>query len=75
MVLNPKEPLFYKALGMAQARLDRYAKALATLEAGLHRAPQDGEFGKLIEAVKAMTADGRRSKCGVRTARGQTADG
>ncbi len=52
-VLNPREPLFYKALGLAQMRLGRHAKARATLEEGAGRAPQDEEFQTLIKAARA----------------------
>jgi len=53
VALKSTEPQFYKDLGLAQAQLGRYAKALSTLEAGASRAPEDTEFKTLIETVKA----------------------
>jgi tetratricopeptide (TPR) repeat protein len=52
-VLNPNEPLFYQALGLAQMELGRYPQALATLSEGARRAPNDAEFKTLIEAARA----------------------
>ena len=53
VALKSTEPQFYKDLGIAQAQLGRYAKALDALEEGASRAPEDEEFKTLIEAVKA----------------------
>jgi tetratricopeptide (TPR) repeat protein len=52
VVMMPDEPLFFKALGLAQMELGRYAKALATLEEGASRAPRDAEFKTLLETAR-----------------------
>ncbi len=52
LVLQPSWIDLYKELGLAQARLGRYARALNTLNAGAHRAPQDADFARLIADVQ-----------------------
>jgi Flp pilus assembly protein TadD len=49
VTLQPREAQFYKALGLAQLQLGRYTKARQTLEAGQSRAPEDGEFARILE--------------------------
>jgi tetratricopeptide (TPR) repeat protein len=53
IVHNPREPMYYKALGKAQARLGRYASAVRSFRSGAELAPEDREFPRLIEAVRA----------------------
>ncbi len=60
VVMMPDEPLFFKALGLAQIELGRYAKALATLEEGASRAPHDAEFKTLLETARAKAATSKR---------------
>jgi tetratricopeptide (TPR) repeat protein len=55
IVHNPREPMYYKALGRAQARLGRYASAVRSFRSGAELAPEDREFARLIEAVRALT--------------------
>ncbi|MCC6190286.1 MAG: hypothetical protein IT318_14740 [Anaerolineales bacterium] len=50
---QPREPLYYKALGKAQARLGRRGAALRSFQSGAEVAPGDGDFARLIVAVKA----------------------
>jgi tetratricopeptide (TPR) repeat protein len=52
LVLQPTWIDLYKELGLAQARLGRHAKALNTLNAGAHRAPQDADFPRLIAEIQ-----------------------
>lgn len=52
LALKTAEPLFYKELALVQAKLGRYAKALATLEQGAFCAPDDPEFASLITEVR-----------------------
>jgi len=49
VTLQPRTAHFYKALGLAQLQLGRYAKARQTLEAGQSRAPEDKEFAQILE--------------------------
>lgn len=44
----------FKELALVQAKLGRYAKALATVEAGAFRAPADPEFATLLAEVRAQ---------------------
>jgi len=50
---SPNEPIYYKALGNANARLGRYAEAVRAFKSGAEVAPTDHEFGRLIEMVRA----------------------
>jgi tetratricopeptide (TPR) repeat protein len=51
VTLQPREAQFYKALGLTQSRLGRFAKARQTLEAGQSRAPEDKEFARILETI------------------------
>jgi Flp pilus assembly protein TadD len=51
--LTPSEPIYYKALGKANARLGRYAEAVRAFKSGAEVAPSDREFNRLIEMVRA----------------------
>jgi tetratricopeptide (TPR) repeat protein len=55
IVHSPRQPLYYKALGKAQARLGRYASAVKSFRSGAELAPEDRDFARLIEAVRAST--------------------
>jgi tetratricopeptide (TPR) repeat protein len=48
------EPLYYKALGRANVRLGRYAEAVRAFKSGAEAAPNDREFNRLIERVRAL---------------------
>jgi tetratricopeptide (TPR) repeat protein len=50
---SPSEPIYYKALGKANARLGRYAEAVRAFKSGAEVAPSDREFNRLIEMVRA----------------------
>jgi len=50
---SPSEPIYYKALGNANARLGRYAEAVRAFKSGAEVAPSDREFTRLIEMVRA----------------------
>ncbi len=50
--LQPREPVYYKALADAQARLGRLVRARQTLQAGQVRAPEDPEFPALLAALE-----------------------
>lgn len=50
---QPREPLYYKALGKAQARLGRRGAALRSFQSGAEVAPGDGDFARLIAVVRA----------------------
>jgi tetratricopeptide (TPR) repeat protein len=50
---SPSEPMYYKALGRADARLGRYAEAVRAFKSGAEAAPDDQEFTRLIEKVRA----------------------
>jgi tetratricopeptide (TPR) repeat protein len=52
-VLDHREPLYLKALGVAQMRLGRYAKARAALEEAQAHAPNDAEIKALLETARA----------------------
>jgi tetratricopeptide (TPR) repeat protein len=52
VTLQPRAAQFYKALGLTQARLGRFAKAQQTLEAGQSLAPDDGDFARILEAIR-----------------------
>jgi tetratricopeptide (TPR) repeat protein len=52
---QPREPSYYKALGLAQTRLGRHAQAVRTLRSGAELAPEDNEFERLIGAIRAAT--------------------
>ncbi len=49
----PAEPLYYKALGRADIRLGRYTEAVQAFKSGSAAAPNDPEFTRLIEKVRA----------------------
>jgi len=49
----PREPIYYKALGNANARLGRFAEAVRAYKSGAELAPGDLEFTRLIEMVRA----------------------
>jgi hypothetical protein len=51
----PYEPLYYKSLGRADAALGRYAEAVRAYKSGAAAAPDDPEFNRLIETVRAHT--------------------
>lgn len=51
VTLQPREAQFYKALGLTQSRLGRFAKARQALEAGQSRAPEDKEFARILEML------------------------
>ena len=50
----PREPLYYKALGRAQARLGRYSQAVRSFRSGAELDPRDTEFVRLIEALRSQ---------------------
>jgi tetratricopeptide (TPR) repeat protein len=50
---SPNEPIYYKALGNANARLGRYAEAVRAFKSGAEVAPSDREFIRLIEMLRA----------------------
>ncbi len=52
VTLQPRTAHFYKALGLAQLQLGRYAKARQALEAGQSCAPEDGGFARILETVE-----------------------
>jgi tetratricopeptide (TPR) repeat protein len=58
--LAPKEGVYYKELGLAYARLKRYARSLRTLEEAARQAPKDRELPEIIELVRQqMARDGQ----------------
>ncbi len=54
--LAPKEGVYYKELGLAYARLKRYARSLRTLEEAARQAPKDRELPEIIELVRQQMA-------------------
>lgn len=52
---EPRNLAYYKGLGRAQVALKQYAQAVKTFRSGLELAPDDREFQRLIESVRAYT--------------------
>ncbi len=48
-----REASYYKALAHAQTRIGRHAQAVRTLRSGAELAPDDEEFERLIQAIRA----------------------
>lgn len=52
---DPRNLAYYKGLGRAQVALKQYAQAIRTFRSGVELAPDDKEFQRLIESVRAHT--------------------
>lgn len=51
---DPRTLAYYKGLGRAQVALKQYPQAVKTFRSGLELAPDDKEFQRLIESVRAQ---------------------